>query len=72
MKFNKTEYELEFVSRDFIIEISERNNMEVEVVDNSKHTSNIIYIIKSKSSCGQSFLDRKESGLLKPKEKMSL
>jgi uncharacterized protein len=46
MNFNKTEHDLEFVSRDFIIEVAERNNMQVEIVDNTKRTSNVTYIIK--------------------------
>ncbi|MBL4624976.1 MAG: MMPL family transporter [Flavobacteriales bacterium] len=52
MNFNKTEYDLEFVSRDFIIEVSKRNNMEVEIVDNTKRTSNVIYIIKRLKNVG--------------------
>ncbi|MBL4653928.1 MAG: 1-acyl-sn-glycerol-3-phosphate acyltransferase [Flavobacteriales bacterium] len=50
MNFNKTEHQLEFVSRDFIIEVAKRNKMQVEIVDNTKRTSNITYLIRPATS----------------------
>ena len=48
LKFNKTNFDLAFISGKKIIDLVNANNMEVEVVDNSKFTSNLIYIIKNK------------------------
>lgn len=45
-RFNKTKNELFFMSSKEIIDISESLHMKAEVVDNSKFTSNIVYIIK--------------------------
>ena len=45
--FNKTKNELEFVSSDFIVDIVKKHNMQIEKIDNTKLTSNIIYIIKN-------------------------
>ncbi len=47
-KFNKTNFDLAFISGKKITDLVNANNMEVEVVDNSKFTSNLIYIIKNK------------------------
>jgi 1-acyl-sn-glycerol-3-phosphate acyltransferase len=49
--FNKTiseSKELYFVSSDDIFEIFKKHNMEVEIVDQTKRTSNVVYIIKKK------------------------
>jgi len=49
--FNKTiseSKELYFVSSDDILEIFKKHNMEVEIVDQTKRTSNVVYIIKKK------------------------
>jgi len=49
LKFNKAEYsELHFISASFIKEIATKNNFEVEIVDNTKLTSNTIYILFKK------------------------
>jgi 1-acyl-sn-glycerol-3-phosphate acyltransferase len=49
--FNKTiseSKELYFVSSDDVFEIFKKHNMEVEIVDQTKRTSNVVYIIKKK------------------------
>ncbi len=49
--FNKTiskSKELYFVSSDDIFEIFKKHNMQVEIVDQTKLTSNVVYIIKKK------------------------
>jgi len=49
--FNKTKSdskELYFVSSDDIFQIFKKHNMEVEIVDKTKLTSNVVYIIKKK------------------------
>ena len=49
--FNKTiseSKELYFVSSDDIFEIFKKHNMEVEIVDQTKLTSNLVYIIRKK------------------------
>jgi len=52
--FNKTADEskqLYFISSDDIIDMFKKHNMEVEIVDQTKHTSNVVYIIKEKITC---------------------
>lgn len=44
--FNKTTNKLEFVSSEFIETIVKKNNMQLQKIDNTKLTSNIIYLIK--------------------------
>ncbi len=44
--FNKTKFELEFISRSMIETISSKNNISLEVIDNTKRTSNLIYILR--------------------------
>ncbi|MBU8893185.1 MAG: MMPL family transporter [Bacteroidales bacterium] len=49
--FNKTvseSKELYFISSDDILEIFKKHNMEVEIVDQTKLTSNVVYIIRKK------------------------
>ena len=49
--FNKTmseSKELFFVSSDDIFEMFKKHNMEVDIVDQTKLTSNVVYIIKKK------------------------
>ena len=46
--FNKTKFKLEFVSRSMIETISSNNNIFLEVIDNTKHTSNLIYILRKR------------------------
>jgi 1-acyl-sn-glycerol-3-phosphate acyltransferase len=49
--FNKTineSKELYFVSSDDVLEIFKKYNMEVEIVDQTKRTSNVVYIIRNK------------------------
>jgi 1-acyl-sn-glycerol-3-phosphate acyltransferase len=50
--FNKTSNKLEFVSADFIINIAKAQNMDIQKIDNTKLTSNIIYILKKKVDGG--------------------
>ena len=45
--FNKSDNKLEFTSKAKIEKIVAQRNMEMEVIDNTKRTSNVIYIIKS-------------------------
>jgi 2-polyprenyl-3-methyl-5-hydroxy-6-metoxy-1,4-benzoquinol methylase len=45
--FNKSNNKLEFTSKAKIEKIVAQRNMEMEVIDNTKRTSNVIYIIKS-------------------------
>lgn len=44
--FNKTANKLEFVSSEFIEAIIKKNNMQLQKIDNTRLTSNIIYLIK--------------------------
>ncbi len=46
--FNKTEHKLEFVSRQMIEEIALLHKVALEVVDDTRLTSNLFYILKSK------------------------
>jgi trans-aconitate methyltransferase len=45
-KFNKTANELHFLSRSFIDNISKRYRLKMEVVDNAKFTSNLIFVLE--------------------------
>ncbi len=47
--FNKTKNKLEFVSGEFIFNIALKYGFQIESIDNTKRTSNIIYIIKKSS-----------------------
>ena len=43
--FNKTKYKLDFVSQSMIETIARDNNMNLDIIDNTKRTSNLIYIL---------------------------
>jgi uncharacterized protein len=44
--FNKTKNKLEFVSSTFIIDVVKKHNMNIQQIDNTKLTSNVIYVVK--------------------------
>lgn len=44
--FNKTNNKLEFLSGRFIEDIAKRNNLSFERIDNTKRTSNVIYVLR--------------------------
>ncbi len=46
--FNKTKFKLEFISSATVKDVAEVNNMSLEIIDQSKLTSNLIYILKHK------------------------
>ena len=51
--FNKTiseSKELYFVSSDDVFNMFEKYNMDVEIVDQTKRTSNVVYIIRKKTT----------------------
>ncbi|WP_155173934.1 class I SAM-dependent methyltransferase, partial [Fulvivirga kasyanovii] len=43
--FNKTRNKLNFISSDTIEKFAERNNFKLEVIDNTKRTSNTIFVL---------------------------
>ena len=45
-KFNKTKYNLDFISGTVFLEAAKTNGFSCKRVDNAKHTSNITYILK--------------------------
>ncbi len=45
--FNQTKFDLEFVSGSLIQSIAKKHNLNIDVIDNTKRTSNLIYVIKS-------------------------
>lgn len=45
-KFNKTNNDLHFLSKAFIEQFSRENSLKLEVVDNTKFTSNLIFILQ--------------------------
>jgi 1-acyl-sn-glycerol-3-phosphate acyltransferase len=49
LRFNKVQNELHFISRAFIESFAEKHNMTVEVVDRTKFTSNLIFIMTKKA-----------------------
>ena len=44
--FNKTEFDLEFVSSSMIEAIANKHKLKLEIIDNTKRTSNLIYILR--------------------------
>jgi trans-aconitate methyltransferase len=48
MKFNKTQNELHFISRAFIEAFALERNMTVEVMDLTKYTANLTFILRKK------------------------
>lgn len=44
--FNKTKFKLEFVSRTMMETIATKHNLNLEVIDNTKRTSNLIYVLR--------------------------
>jgi len=44
--FNKTEHKLDFVSRKMIIDIAQKHRLNLEIIDNTKITSNLVYILR--------------------------
>lgn len=47
--FNKTRFELEFISRSIVETIANKHNLNLKIIDNTKRTSNLIYILSNKS-----------------------
>lgn len=45
-KFNKTQNELHYISKVFIESFAARHNMSIKILDNSKYTANLIFILK--------------------------
>ncbi len=46
--FNKTRNELNFISSDFIREFAKSENLDLEIIDNTNLTSNIIFILRNR------------------------
>jgi len=44
--FNKTKFKLEFVSGSLIETIANKNNLSLDIIDNTKRTSNLIYVLR--------------------------
>lgn len=44
--FNKTQNGLHFISRKLIDDFAAKNNMQVQVIDNAKHTANLIFVLR--------------------------
>lgn len=47
-RFNKTQNELHFISRNLIDNIASTHNMDVQVIDTAKHTANLIFVLTKK------------------------
>ncbi len=45
--FNKTKFKLEFVSRSMIKSIADKHNLSLQIIDNTKRTSNLIYVLRA-------------------------
>jgi hypothetical protein len=50
MKFNKSENELNFISGKKIRHLAQEYGMKVEEVDDTKFTSNVIFVIRKNAS----------------------
>jgi 1-acyl-sn-glycerol-3-phosphate acyltransferase len=44
--FNKTKFKLEFVSRTMIETLATKHKLKLEIIDNTKHTSNLVYLLR--------------------------
>ncbi len=45
--FNKTKFKLEFVSRSMVEEIAKNHNLKLEIIDNTRRTSNLVYLLRA-------------------------
>ncbi len=48
MGFNKTQYKLDFVSRKMIIDLATKHHMKLDIIDNTKRTSNLVYVLRGR------------------------
>ena len=48
--FNKTRNELNFISSDFIRQFAERERLDLEIIDSTNLTSNLIYILRGRKN----------------------
>jgi 1-acyl-sn-glycerol-3-phosphate acyltransferase len=46
LKFNKTRNKLHFLSRHFLETFAQNNNLQIETLDLTKHTSNLIFVLR--------------------------
>ena len=44
--FNKTRNALNFISAEFVEDFAQKNNLQLEIIDNTKRTSNVIFVLK--------------------------
>ena len=47
--FNKTRNTLNYISGDMIVLFARQHNFELEIIDNTKRTSNLVFVLKSKN-----------------------
>jgi uncharacterized protein len=46
--FNKTRNKMNYISGNFVKNFANQNNLELETIDNTKHTSNTVFVLKRK------------------------
>jgi 1-acyl-sn-glycerol-3-phosphate acyltransferase len=44
--FNKTQFKLDFVSRQLIIDLALKHKLKLDIIDNTKRTSNLVYLLR--------------------------
>lgn len=47
-KFNKTQNQLHFISRAFIESFAQKHDMEIQMLDNTRLTANLVFVLKKK------------------------
>ncbi len=50
ISFNKTKNKLSFVSRKFMEDFASQHNLDIQIIDKTKYTSNLIYILQRKNN----------------------
>jgi len=45
--FNKANYQLDFVSRTMVIDVALKHKLKLDIIDNTKRTSNLVYVMRS-------------------------
>ena len=51
--FNKKQFNLEFVSRDVIQDLADSHLLSLKIIDQSKRTSNLVYILRKNTASSQ-------------------
>jgi len=48
--FNKANYQLDFVSRKMVIDVALKHKLKLDIIDNTKRTSNLVYVMRNQAT----------------------